>query len=338
MKTIINLIIFSLLILVSKGTIAEPAVIAPKADKSLLLDIVKVSEQRYITVGERGHILISENSGNDWRQVAVPVDVNLTAIDFLDESHGVAVGFDQTILLTDDSGETWTVSHQEVSNFQPALFSVLYTEENNITAVGSYGLYLETNDGGKTWNNRQVDSLSDVYDGFSHFYDIERLSENVWYLSGEKYIAEANDLGEEFSKGMVAVTQNGGKTWEKLPSPYEGSFFGINVHNSDIYVYGLRGNLFHSDDMGQSWEKIALGDQAGLHDMTILDDGSYILVGTGGAFIRRDGNDITIAKRTDLKGRAALVRTSEGAFIIVGEGGVETYSLNSNKKDSVKGQ
>ncbi len=318
---------------------AKPAVIAPKADSSLLLDIVKVSEGRYITVGERGHILISEDKGASWRQVEVPVDVNLAAVDFLDEQHGVAVGFDQTILLTEDAGETWTISHQQVSNYQPALFSVLYASSDNITAVGSYGLYLETNDGGDNWQVREITSLSDVYDGFSHFYDLEKRSDETWFMAGEKYIAEANDIGEEFSKGMVAVTRDAGKTWEKINSPYEGSFFGISVTNGDLYVYGLRGNLFHSEDQGGSWKKLKLANEAGLHDMLITENNGLVLVGTGGVLVHKQGDNISVAKRSDLKGRAALVSLGNERFIIVGEGGVETYDANNEKKASaVKGQ
>ncbi|AKE51529.1 WD40/YVTN/BNR-like repeat-containing protein [Kangiella geojedonensis] len=338
MKTVLQVLFSGLALVASFVGQAEPAIIAPKAKDSLLLDIVKVSDDRYVAVGQRGHILVSDNQGNSWQQVAVPVSVNLTAIDFLDENHGVAVGFDQTILLTEDGGATWSKSHQEISNFQPALFSVLYASKENITAVGSYGLYLESNDGGLTWDNREVTSLSDAYDGFSHFYDLERLNDNTWYIAGEKFIAEATEDGDESSKGMIAVTKDAGKTWEKVNSPYEGSFFGITVKNSDIYVYGLRGNLFHSTNQGDSWQRIRLNNEAGLHDMIVLDDGQLVLVGTGGVLVTKDGSNITLKKRTDLKGRAALVSVGVERYIIVGEGGVETFASTDLDKPVEKGQ
>lgn len=338
MKSFLQVLFSSLALVASFLTQAEPAVIAPKAKDSLLLDIVKVTDERFVTVGQRGHILVSDDKGMTWRQVAVPVDVNLTAVDFLNDSHGVAVGFDQTVLLTEDAGETWSISHQEISNFQPALFSVLYTSENSITAVGSYGLYLETKNGGESWDSREVSTLSDVYDGFSHFYDIEQLDAETWYMAGEKYIAESNEDGDEFSKGMIAVTKDGGETWEKLNSPYEGSFFGIKVKNSDIYVYGLRGNLFHSTDDGASWQSIKLGSESGFHDMLIAEDNTLVLVGTGGVMVTKKGSDLTLNKRTDLKGRAALVHVNNSHYIIVGEGGVETYSQSKDKQSVEKGQ
>lgn len=317
-------------------SLGEPAVIAPKADESLLLDIIKVSEQRLLTVGQRGHILISEDQGENWRQVEVPVDVNLTAVDFLDDNHGVAVGFDQTVLLTQDGGETWVTSHQEISNYQPALFSVIYSSKDTITAVGAYGLYLESSDGGQSWENRQIDSLSDVYDGFSHFYDIERLNADTWYLAGEKYIAEADEYGDEFSKGMIAVTHDSGKTWAKVNSPYEGSFFGVSVKSNDLYVYGLRGNLFRSKNGGLNWEKIQLGVQTGLHDMIINNAGDLVLVGTGGVMVKKSSSNegaVKVSKRPDLKGRAAIIELADDQYIIVGEGGVSSLPKAGNKEE-----
>ena len=124
----------------------------------------------------------------------------------------------------------------------------------------------------------------------------------------------------------------------KVNSPYEGSFFGITVKNSDIYVYGLRGNLFHSTNQGDSWQRIRLNNEAGLHDMIVLDDGQLVLVGTGGVLVTKDGSNITLKKRTDLKGRAALVSVGGERYIIVGEGGVETFASSDLDKPVEKGQ
>ena len=48
-----------------------PAEIMPRADKDLALDVTWTGE-RYLAVGDRGHILVSD-AGRDWVQVNVPV-------------------------------------------------------------------------------------------------------------------------------------------------------------------------------------------------------------------------------------------------------------------------
>ncbi len=59
-------------------------------------------------MGERGHVLFSDNRGQRWTQAAgVPTRELLTAVCFADEKHGVAVGHDEIVLLTTDAGNSW---------------------------------------------------------------------------------------------------------------------------------------------------------------------------------------------------------------------------------------
>lgn len=83
-----------------------PAVESDKAASSLLLDIAKAGE-RLVAVGERGHIIYSDDNGKSWEQAEVPVMVTLTALDFSTPEKGWAVGHDGVVLHTEDSGETW---------------------------------------------------------------------------------------------------------------------------------------------------------------------------------------------------------------------------------------
>ena len=63
----------------------EFSVKAPLATRSLLLDGVSV-DGLMVAVGERGHILISENQGQSWRQANVPTRATLTGVFFHDQS------------------------------------------------------------------------------------------------------------------------------------------------------------------------------------------------------------------------------------------------------------
>ncbi|MBD3654483.1 YCF48-related protein [Kangiella sp.] len=314
--------------LVSLDAKAEPALIADKAAKSLLLDVEKLESGRLITVGERGHILISDDNGIEWRQVPVPTREQLTAVSFLDDERGIAVGFSQTILMTNDGGESWQLAHQEESFEQPAIFDVQFITSDLIVAVGSYGLYLESSDGGDTWENREVEGLADYYGYFSHFYSIKKVSDDYWVMTGEKFIDGVDEDGFETSSALAAETRDGGETWQKLETPYDGSFFGIQVDdNGYLYVYGLRGNLYISKDQGQSWQGQFLSTASGFHDMAILDENRWVLVGTGGVLVYKTLTSTDIKKRKDLKGRTAVVAVDEETLIVVGEGGVERLSL-----------
>ena len=70
------------------------AEIEPLAGSSLLLDLA-FAGQRMVAVGERGHVMLSDDQGATWRQAkSVPTRVLLTAVFFVDSEYGWAVGHD----------------------------------------------------------------------------------------------------------------------------------------------------------------------------------------------------------------------------------------------------
>src|SRR5471030_2586830 len=76
-----------------------------KSVHGLLLDVTHAGT-RLVTVGERGHILYSDDQGKDWTQAKVPSRQLLTALYFVDDKHGWAVGHDAQILASSDGGAT----------------------------------------------------------------------------------------------------------------------------------------------------------------------------------------------------------------------------------------
>ena len=128
----------------------KPAEIEPLAESSLLLDLA-MAGTRVVAVGERGHVLLSDDQGATWRQAkSVPTRVMLTAVFFADAEYGWAVGHDETILNTVDGGETWTRSHFAPEAQQP-LLDLWFANRVSGIAVGAYGAYFTTNDGGRHW-------------------------------------------------------------------------------------------------------------------------------------------------------------------------------------------
>ena len=61
-----------------------------------------------VAVGEYGNVVLSDDDGKTWRQAkSVPTQVTFTAVAFVDDKNGWAVGHDTVILHTSDAGETW---------------------------------------------------------------------------------------------------------------------------------------------------------------------------------------------------------------------------------------
>ncbi|MET1255982.1 WD40/YVTN/BNR-like repeat-containing protein [Aliikangiella maris] len=285
---------------------------APKAKERLLMDIKQLASGRLITVGERGHILVSDDQGNSWQQKTVHTQALLTKLFFVNEKLGWAVGHQQTILVSRDGGESWQIQHTANDVSQPALFDVWFSDEQNGFAVGAYGLYLATEDGGQSWQPIYQERLADDEIGLPHFYSIS-------YDKQTRQLFMAGELG------FLAKSIDKGQTWEKLTSPYHGSFFNIaSLENGHLMVMGLRGHLFRSTDSGENWQPIETNTISGLQELTQLDDKQIIIVGSDGTLLISDdvGENFKLRQRSDRVHLAHALKTLDGKILLVGVEGI----------------
>src|SRR5512146_380822 len=78
---------------------------------------------------------------------------------FADLNHGMAVGWNGTLLLTSDGGEYWRL---EETATRTVLYGVSQVDSLHAAVVGGYGLTLITTDGGETWANHSIKSSMDL--------------------------------------------------------------------------------------------------------------------------------------------------------------------------------
>ncbi len=293
---------------------AEESVTAPLASRSLLLDAAHAGA-RLVAVGERGHVLVSDDDGASWRQVLVPTRATLTAVHFADDRRGWAVGHDAVIIGTTDGGDSWRRVHYAPDEERP-LLDLWFRDAEHGVAVGAYGYYLVTEDGGEHWNAKDV--LPDQED-VDEFYGggIDYHLNQIRHAVGERLFIAAE-------AGTVLRSADTGATWELLPSPYGGSFFGtLSVGESSVLLYGLRGHLFRTDDDGESWQEIQTGTVAMLNDAIRLRDGSVVVVGLGGTILtsRDGGRSFTLTGRPDRMGISAALEAKDGSLVLFGDSG-----------------
>lgn len=280
---------------------------APLADESLLLDAAQVGG-RVVVVGERGHVLVSDDEGGTWEQKRVPTRSMLTAVTVAGEAVW-AVGHDAVVVRSADRGETWERQHF-APELESPLFDVWFENGTRGLAIGAYGLALATGDGGATWERREVDPQE------RHLNDLVEGTDGTLYVAAEY--------------GGVFRSVDRGETWEIRNTPYSGSFFGaLALPDGSALVFGLRGHVFRTRDQGGSWEPVETGTDATLLGGAVLPDGSVGIVGLGGAVLRsREGNPgFSVRKRPDRLGLADALPLSKGRWVLVGEGGVRVDAV-----------
>ncbi|NMF99957.2 YCF48-related protein, partial [Aromatoleum toluolicum] len=84
-----------------------PAMASELAARGLINGLA-LAGQRVVGVGQRGHVVYSDDQGQNWRQAKVPVSSDLVAVSFPTPQQGWAVGHDGVVLHSSDAGATWT--------------------------------------------------------------------------------------------------------------------------------------------------------------------------------------------------------------------------------------
>ena len=293
------------------------SVIAPLAKNSLLLDVHGGGE-RAVAVGERGHILLSTDDGNNWRQVAAPTRRTLTGVFLIDDTTVWAVGHQSVILKSGDGGETWAKANAE-NDPETAYLDILFLDAKTGFIVGSYGKFLSTSDGGKTWTEAKQDDDP-------HLSHIIPAPDGGLWLTGEF--------------GTVRRSGDRDKRWAPLSTPYEGTFFGaVPFAKRGALVFGLRGNIFRSGDDGE-WLKIESPTKALLHAGLALADGRLVLAAAAGQLLvsADEGRSFHLAVWPGAASATAtsLWQASDGGLLLASDKGVRRLELADLQEEVVK--
>lgn len=277
--------------------------------QTLALDVQRVGS-RLVSVGERGRIFVSDDDGANWKGVASPTEATLTALAFVDDKRGVAVGHDAVIVATADGGLSWHQVYSAPDERTP-LLDVWFDLSGRGIAVGAYGTFLESLDGGASWGATEA-VVSDW-----HFNAVAGLADGTRFIAGES--------------GTLLRSDDGGESWVELASPYKGSFFGVlTLADGGVVVFGMRGHIYRSEDRGDSWREVAHDSQASLFGGRVLDDGSVALVGQNGTLlVSRDGGRSFKSVATNINRiLSAVIDVRKGAgTLLFGEGGVVQAAL-----------
>lgn len=289
---------------------ARPSALASRA----LVNGVAYAGARLVAVGQRGHVLYSDDDGAGWQQAAVPLSSDLLAVTFTDERNGWAVGHDAVVLHSADAGASWQRQHDGRSNPQAGdkpLLDVWFDGAGHGLAVGAFGLALCSDDGGGHWHH--CEALLDNPRGL-HLNAIGAVGDAV-YIVGEQ--------------GLVLRRASGAERFEALATPYQGSFFGVTGDRRNLLVFGLRGTALHSADAGRSWQRATTGTQTGLTAGTTLADGTLLLVSQAGQLLRSRDGGASFAPQAGVKPgpAAAVLQIDPGRLLIGGPRGLRVQPL-----------
>ena len=325
-----------------------PAKASELAVRSPLSGLARAGD-RLIAVGQRGHILYSDDNGARWQQAVVPVSADLNAVTFPSATEGWAVGGDGVVLHSNDAGMTWRKQldgreigallvkyYQALAAAEPdngqwpvwvaegerladqgadkPLLDVWFADERIGYVVGVFNLILRTEDGGQTWTPFQ--DRTDNPQAF-HLNAISSTGDGL-YIAGEQgLLLKWDDLEQRFGA---------------VQTPYQGSFFGVLGKPGEALVYGLRGNVLRSTDGGQSWTALDSGLHVSITAGLIDAQGNYRLFTQGGQMLvsQRSGAQLHFVQHFEPIPVTDVAQSTDGPLVVVGSRGVRTLSANKS--------
>ncbi len=317
----------------------KSSIIAPLAQKSLLLDVASASGL-LTAVGERGHVLLSNDDGKNWEQIKVPTRTMLTGVYFHDGKLGWAVGHEEIILRTDDAGQNWQMVNSYSDDQDSPLFDIWFKDAKTGFAVGAYGRFLVTEDGGLTWTSRLFEPIEIVSNNDSENHDesVDDEYEEDEYNEDYGTDVHLNRLSRSKNGKLYLAAEAGslfrsvddGRNWLSLKTPYRGSFYGtLPLTDDTLLIFGLRGHMFRSEDAGKSWQEIETGGQATLTSGCRLSNGAVVVAGLGGAVLVSTDNGKSFMRK-NIIGRqsvTAIVENTDKSLLMTGTFGVKKVTL-----------
>ncbi|PSN14752.1 photosystem II assembly protein [filamentous cyanobacterium CCT1] len=200
-----------------------------------------------------------------WEAIQVPVDSTLSDVAFTqDPRHGWIVGSRNTLLESQDGGDTWQVRELSLGD-QPYSFTSIDFAGNEGWVTGIPSVLLHTGDGGKTWENVP---LSKELPGAPFLIT----------AVGPSSAEMATDIG------AIYRTEDGGRTWKALVQGAVGVVRNMVRSEDGRYVaVSSRGNFYSTWAMGQDqWIPHNRQNSRRLQNMGFDKNGKLWVIARGG--------------------------------------------------------
>ncbi|MDX9975317.1 MAG: YCF48-related protein [FCB group bacterium] len=329
----------------------SPARMTGRLEQSPVFGLARVDGSRLVGVGPRGHILVSVDAGATWKQVPSPVSTDLLAVSFPTAETGWVVGHDGVVLQSSDGGASWkkvfdgrTLGSMMVAHYaklasvrnDPDLalalkdaqamasegptkpfLDVWFRNAREGWLIGQFNLILHTRDGGATWEPWM--ERTENPERYS-LHAMSGVGDDV-YIAGEL--------------GLVLKLSPDGARFDRVETPYPGSWFGLLGQGSDVVTFGLRGNAWRSRDEGRTWSQLPTGVTSAINAGIGLSDGRVLLVSQRGQILISDvaGDDFAVVQRPgETIAGFDLLQVSDHEVFVATQQGVERLLLESAAK------
>jgi len=296
-----------------EGAISDVPVAAKFLPKSIHARFMSIAANggNLIAVGERGIIIRSTDKGATWKQMTSPVDITLASVAFETPQRVWAVGQAASILKSENGGATWKVVRYKPSDLR--YYLKVIPRNGVIQIAASDGELWESRDAGSSWTMTSLENA----EAFPHLFSLAYVGE-TGLLSGER--------------GSVFLRSENDTAWKVLPTPYNGSFFGVTPFGDQFLLFGMSGKAYLVSTDGTKQQAIETQTTQFLLDAVVMPaKNQALLVGRGGimVLIGNEGQVISRLQRPDNADITAVTVEGEDIYLTTMKGGISRLKVSS---------
>lgn len=232
---------------------------AQPTQRSDLLQAVASNEQVIVAVGNRGVVLTSVDSGQNWQRRMLDGLPFLMDIDVCPDGRFAALSATQQVWIGSADATDWQAAALETYETPQALTC---DRQGRLWVVGSFSTIWRSDDMGQSWNETSLDE--DLY-----FTTIQFVDDQLAFMTGEF--------------GTVARSTDGGENWEML-TPIEGEFYpqdALFLDQQNGWVVGLTGTVLRTTDGGETWVRESTQTDAPFYGIARRGEDMYLVGGFG---------------------------------------------------------
>ncbi len=227
-------------------------------------------------VGPAGAILKTTDGAETWTSGSLGQWTEFFSVCFTSEDTGFIAGRSGKIYKTNNGGKSW---HLCPTGTEEILYSLCFTDSQTGYATGEWSI-LKTIDGGLTWSDKNSESrFSDNYKVFFINHDTGFIAKTNGSMlrtfdEGETWTFQNLCQGGLFSVnffdplrgfavgnyGIIQSTTDCGESWNCSSSFYDGDLLDACFLNPDTGYIASYHDLFRTNDGGQSWTQLYIGD------------------------------------------------------------------------------
>ncbi len=303
-----------------ESTMSNPWQLVTLPTEETALDISFIDDQHGWIVGKHATLLETVDGGKTWAERKLDLSsnqiYNFISVSF-SGNEGWVVGEPSIMLHTTDGGASWErISLSEQLPGTTRMVTAL--GDRSAEMVTNVGAIYRTEDAGKTWQamveqavgvfrniSRSPDGRYLTVSSRGNFYSTWEPGQRAWQQHNRTSSRRLQNMGFG-ADGRLWLLARGGviqfsesntlEDWDKQQSPEFATSWGLldlaYRTPEEVWVSGGSGNLLHSSDGGQTWEKDRSLENipSNLYRIVFTNPNQGFILGQGDVLLRFDGD------------------------------------------------